>query len=51
MREGVLPWGLLYVNIALLPKDGAALVGERPFGLLPIVVRILDRLFFGELSA
>ena len=51
MREGVLPWSLLYVIIALLPKDGAALGGERPIGLLPINVRILDRLFYGELSA
>ena len=51
MREGVLPWGLLYVIIALLPKDGAALGRERPMGLLPIIVRILDRLFHGELSA
>ena len=25
MREGVLPWSLLYVVIALLPRDGAAL--------------------------
>ena len=25
--------------------------GERPIGLLPIIVRILDRLFYGELSA
>ena len=32
---------LLYVIIALLPKDGAALGGERPIGLLPIIVRIL----------
>ena len=24
---------------------------ERPIGLLPIIVRILDRLFYGELSA
>ena len=37
--------------IALLPKDGAALGGERPIGLLPIIVRILDRLFYGDLSA
>ena len=37
--------------IALLPKDGAALGRERPIGLLPIIVRILDRLFCGELSA
>ena len=51
MREGVLPWGLLYVIIALLPKDGAALGRERPTGLLPIIVRILDRLSHGELSA
>ena len=36
--------------IALLPKDGAALGGERPIGLLPICVRILDRLFHDELS-
>ena len=49
MREGVLPSSLLY--IALLPKDGAALGGVRPIGLLPITVRILDRLFYGELSA
>ena len=32
-----------------LPKDGAALGGERPIGLLPIIVRILDRSFYGEL--
>ena len=51
MREGVLLWGLLYVIIALLPKDGAAFGRERPVGLLPIIVRILDRLFYGELSA
>ena len=51
IRNGVLPWGLLYVIIALLPKDGAALGGERPIGLLPIFVRILDRLFYDELSA
>ena len=51
MRAGVLPWGLLHVIIALLPKDGAALGRERPIGLLPIIVRILDRLFYGELSA
>ena len=25
MREGVLPWGLMYEIMALLPKDGAAL--------------------------
>ena len=51
IRTGVLPWGLLYVIIALLPKDGAALGGERPIGWLPIFVRILDRLFYDELSA
>ena len=51
IRNGVLPWGLLYVLIALLPKDGAALGGERPIELLPIFVRILDRLFYDELSA
>ena len=51
IRNGVLPWGLLYVIIALLAKDGAALGGERPIGLLPIWVRILDRLFYDELSA
>ena len=51
MREGVLPWCLLYVIIALLPKDGAALGGKRPIGLLPIIIRILDRLFNNELSA
>ena len=50
-ERGVLSWVLLYVIIALLPKDGAALGGERPIGLLPIIVRILDRLFYGELSA
>ena len=50
-RNGVLPWGLLYVIIALLPKDGAALGGERPIGLLPILVRILDPLFYDELTA
>ena len=50
MRAGVLPWGLLCVIMALLPKDGA-LGGERPIGLLPIPVRILDRLFYGERSA
>ena len=27
IRTGVLPWGLLYVIIALLPKDGGALGG------------------------
>ena len=43
--------GLSYVIIALLPKDGAALGGDRPIGLLPIIVRILDQLFYGELSA
>ena len=51
MREGVLPWGLLYVIIALLPKDAAVHRSERPIGLLPKIVRILDRLFYGELSA
>ena len=49
MREA--PLGLLYVIIALLPNDGASLGGERPIGLLPIFVRIPDRLFYGELSA
>ena len=48
---GVLLWDLLYVIVALLPKDGAALGGERPTGLLPIFVQILDRLFHDELSA
>ena len=48
IRNGVLPWGLLSVIIALPPKDGAALGGERPIGLLPIFV---DRLFYDELSA
>ena len=51
IRIGVLPWGVLYVIIALLPKEGAALGMERPIGLLPIPVRILDRLFHIELSA
>ena len=36
---------------ALLSNDGAALGGERPIVLLPKNVRILDRLFYGELSA
>ena len=36
IRTGVLPWGLLYVIMVLLPKDGAAWGGERPIGLLPI---------------
>ena len=49
MRSGVMPWDLLCVIIALLPKDGAVLGGARPTGLLPILVRILDRLFYGEL--
>ena len=47
MRAGVLPWCLQNVIIALLPKDE----GERPIGLLPIVVRILDRLFYGAVAA
>ena len=51
IRTGVLPWDLLYVIIALLPKDGAALGGERPIFLLPTFVRIPDRLFYDELSA
>ena len=51
MRAGVLPCGLLYVIIASLPKDGVALGGERPIGLLALIVRILDRLFCGEISA
>ena len=51
MRAGVLPWGLLYVIIALLPKDGAALGRERPISLLPMIVRVPDRLFYGELCA
>ena len=37
--------------IALLPRDGVALGCALPIGLLPIPVRILDRLFYGELSA
>ena len=37
--------------MALHPKDGAALGGERPIGLPPMLGRILDRLFYGELSA
>ena len=45
IRNEVLPWGLLYLVIALLPKDGAA------FWLLPIFVRILNRLFYDQLSA
>ena len=35
MGAGFLPWGLFFVIIALLPKDGAAPGRERPLGLLP----------------
>ena len=51
LREVILPWGLLYVIIALLPKDGAALRGERPIGLLPTIVEFWIGCFYGELSA
>ena len=39
------------VNCVLLPIDAAAFGGERPIGLLPLLVRILDRLFYDQLSS